>query len=684
MIARRTLLVIAILLPLACPTPVAARPMALDDILGFRSIDEMRVSPDGRQAVVVVTGAILDENRFESDIHLVSLAEDVAPRRLTTTVGREGAPRFSPNGVHLGFLAGRGGVSQVWSMSLAGGEARALTAHPAAVAGFDWGPGGTRVLYVAEPGETPEEKARRERGEDAWVLGRQWRNQCLYLMPVAAGAQAAPTAVTDGRWHVREDAAWSPDGARIVWVATPTAELDAVEEARLQLLDVASGAVIDVPGSERASSFAWLPSGAGLLFVRPFDGRGWSREDLFLWTPGDAAPRDLSAALDRDVEAVRFVGGDGGIRVLYSRGVVHEVAAVEAAATQRDRTPSTLPHPSRTVWRPGHPIELIESAAGGWLYVPGDRPDELYLGGPNGPPRRLTRFNAALEGAIDRPRFGALTWDNDGRRIEGVLTEPAAGAGAAARGPLLVRPHGGPRAHSMARFDPLNAWLAALGYRILEPNFRGSTGYGDAFAKANGGDWGDGPFRDVMAGVDRRVAAGTADPDRLFLYGWSYGGIMANWAATHSDRFRTIVSGAGVADLRMQYVLSDARRWRFDYFGGSPFTGYWPVYEKNSPVTYVGEIAVGGVTAPAGRTAASGAPRPARTPVLFIQGEADDRCPLPQALMMHRALLDAGHESELVIYPREGHGFREPRHILDRARRIAAWLAAHDSATGTP
>jgi len=651
MVTRRAMLVIAFLLPLGFSTSMAARPMTLDDVLRLRSIDELRVSPDGRRAVLVVTGADLDENRFESDLHLVSLSGEVRPRRLTTVTGRERMPRFSPDGASLGFLAARGGVSQAWVMALTGGEARALTAHPAAVAGFDWAPDGTRILYVAEPGETSEEKTRRERGEDAWLLGRQWRNQRLYLAPTTiAGPRAEPAAVTDDRWHVREDAAWSPDGARIAWVATPTAELDAVEEARLQIIEVATGAVIEVPGSARASSFAWIPEGGGLLFVRPFDERGWSREDLFLWMPGDAAPRDLSAALDRDVEAIRFAPGDGGLRVLYSRGVAHEVAAVD---------------PPRTVWRPGHPLEHFAVAAGGWLYVPGDRPDDLYLLGPTGTPSRLTRLNAALEAAVDRPHVAVLTWDSDGRRIEGVVTEPAAAAGGARPGPLLVRPHGGPRAHSMARFDPLNAWLTALGYRILEPNFRGSTGYGDVLAKANGGDWGDGPFRDVMAGVDRLIADGAADPDRLFLYGWSYGGIMANWAATHSDRFRAIVSGAGVADLRMQYVLSDARRWRFDYFGGSPFAGYWPMYAKNSPVTRVGE-------------------GPARTPVLFLQGEADDRCPLPQALMMHRALLDAGHESALVIYPREGHGFREPRHILDRARRVADWLAAHDIASAAP
>jgi dipeptidyl aminopeptidase/acylaminoacyl peptidase len=678
MILRRAALTVFLPLVLAWPGLTTARPMTRDDIVAFRTIDEVRVSPDGRSVIVVVSQADLDGNRIESDLHLVSLGGAGTPQRLTTAPGRERMPRFSPDGKRLGFLATRGGMSQVWVMALAGGEARALTSHPSAVAGYDWAPSGARVLYVAEPAETADEKLRRERGDDAWILGGQWRNQRLYLASAADGAREEPEAATDGRWHVREDAAWSPDGRRIAWVATPTAELDAVEEARLQVLDVAAGEISDVTGSERASAFAWLPEGGGLLFVRAFDGRGWSREDLFLWTPGEASPRNLTTVLDRDIEAIRRVPGGRETRVLYSRGVAHEVAAIDLTRRVVGGAPAP---PPRVTWRPGHPLEQFEVVPGGAaLHVPGDRPDDLYLVGTDGAARRLTQFNAALETAIDLPRIGTVAWECDGRRIEGVLTEPAtavgpaAGAGDTGRpGPLLVRPHGGPRMHSMARFDPLNAWLAAQGYRILEPNFRGSTGYGDAFAKANGGDWGEGPFRDIMAGVDHLVAAGAVDGDRLFLYGWSYGGIVANWAAVRSRRFRAIVSGAGVADLRMQYVLSDARRWRFDYFGGSPFTGHWPVYAQNSPVTHVGES----VSAGAGD-------RSRRTPVLFIQGEADDRCPLPQALMMHRAILDAGHESALVIYPREGHGFREPRHILDRARRVADWLAAHDIAARVP
>src|SRR5262245_2684693 len=287
---RRIALVVASLLLPACMGAAIARPMTLEDILGFTSIDEVRVSPDGRSAVVVVSRALLDENRFDADLHLVSIADGGPPRRLTMAGRRERMPRFSPDGARLGFLAARGaGETQVWVMALAGGEARALTAHPSAVVGFDWAPSGARILYVAEPGPTPGEKERRERGDDAWLLGAQWRNQRLYVASALAGKPGESQTLTDGRWHVREDAAWSPDGMRIAWVATPTAEEDALEEARLQVLDVRSGAVTDVPGSERASSFAWLPEGGGLLFVRAFDARGWSREDLFAWTPGDAA-----------------------------------------------------------------------------------------------------------------------------------------------------------------------------------------------------------------------------------------------------------------------------------------------------------------------------------------------------------------------------------------------------------
>ncbi len=164
-----------------------------------------------------------------------------------------------------------------------------------------------------------------------------------------------------------------------------------------------------------------------------------------------------------------------------------------------------------------------------------------------------------------------------------------------------------------------------------------------------------------MSGADFLIGQGMADPGRLFFYGWSYSGYLANWAITHTDRLRAAVSGAGVADLRMQYILSDARRWRFDYFGGSPFTGHWEMYRKESPVTYAQD---------------------ARVPTLFINGEKDERCPVQQSLMMYRALRDAGVETGLLIHPREGHEYAEPRHIPPPAEVAPATRDAGTRARG--
>jgi dipeptidyl aminopeptidase/acylaminoacyl peptidase len=642
----------------------AGRLMTPEDVVGFGTVEEIRIAPDGRSAIVAFDSARLAENRFETDLYLLPLDPAGASRRLTSSHGGAGSPRWSPDGRWIGFLSDRGGGVQVWRLPADGGEARPVTAHPQPVAGFDWAPDGRQVLFVATAPPGEEETHRRAAGDDAYVLGRQWRNRRLWIAAVTAGAPVVARALTDGTVDVRADAAWSPDGRRIAWVAAPTPESDAAEDSRLQILDLTTGAARDIPGSNRPISFGWSPGGRSLAIVRPFDGREISRADLHLWSPDqpDAPPRDVTAAIDRDVEGFWFQKDGRTIDVLVSRGVVNEVVRVELRAGA-DAVP-------RSVWAPGHPVGGPVPLDDGWLYVRRDRPEEIWLARGKAAPRALTELNAPLAAALDLPRIETVRWQSDGLEIEGVVSAPrGAEPGAGARG-LLVRPHGGPRWQSYASFDPVNAWFASQGYIVLQPNFRGSTGYGDRFTRGNVGDWGAGPVRDVMAGVDQLIRGGRADGKRLFLYGWSYGGIMANWMATHEDRFRAIISGAGVADLRMQYVISEARRWRFDYFGGSPFLGHEPLYEENSPVTYVRRATTGKEGAPDGA---------AGVPVLFLEGEEDTICPMPQSLMMHRALLDAGVETELVVYPREGHGFAEPIHIIDRARRVAEWIRRHDS-----
>ncbi|HET8946005.1 MAG TPA: S9 family peptidase [Candidatus Polarisedimenticolia bacterium] len=654
----------------------SARPLRLEDTVLFAGIEELRLSPDGHTVAVTVSRRAPDENRFTTDIYLVPADGSSVERALTRAAGNDGQPRFSPDGRRIAFVSDRSGRDEVWIMPVDGGEAIRLT-DSEGVGAFAWNPDGRSILFTAPDPPDEARKKRIERGDDARVYGewpasslwRAWVEAELQNGPASGAATRGPAVrLTDGTMHVTDGIAPSPDGRFVAFVAQPTPEADASEEASVRLLEISTRQVTEVAGSRRASALAWseaTPARGGrdettagrpkgtILFARPFDGAGWSRADLFAWAPGETEPRDLSASVDRDIEQILPMP-DGSMEVLWSQGALTETATV--AADGRLGRP----------WSPLYPVASPLRAGDARLFVRLDRPHEVWRVDRAGAAHALTRFNADLIASLDLPALETVRWKSGPFEVEGVLTlPPAAGpaggrAASSPRGgpyPLLVRPHGGPRANSLMEFGPHDAWLASLGYLVFEPNFRGSTGYGDRFAKGNGGDWGAGPFADIMAGVDALVASGRADPDRLFLYGWSYGGIMANWAATHSDRFRAIVSGAGVADLRMQYILSDARRWRFDYFGGSPFEPqYLPAYWANSPVTQVGKV---------------------KTPMLFIQGEQDRRCPLPQALMMHRAILDNGGDSTLVLYPREGHGFREPEHIVDRTRRIAAFFAAH-------
>ncbi len=640
------------------PAAPAQRPFALEDAVSIRSILDLSLSPDGRAAAFTVRSADLAANRYEKDLWTIGLDGGASARRLTFTPSEDAAPKWSPDGSRIGFLSDRGGTVQVWALPAAGGDPEALTAHGQPIVAFDWAPDGRRLLLVAPTAETESEAQRRKERDDAYVEGRQWRNGRLWIADLSERGRPL-TPLTDGTRNVTASALWSSDGARVAFISTPTPEADADEEAKIQILDLGGKTVRDVPGSDRATAIAWAPGGRTLAFVAPFDGKGISRQDLFLWSvgpgsaPGTAAPLNVTRGLDRDVEQARFARDGLSIDVLFSRGATHAVARVDLPGGRRSA--ATAARPPRTVWAAGQTVGAFERAGGGWVYVRDDVPEEVWTVGPDGKGRRLTRINEEADG-IALPTSETIRWEGPAGAIEGILVRPA-GHVPSRRYPLVVKPHGGPRAHSNLALDAQVCYLASRGYLVLKPNVRGSTGYGDAFVKGNIADWGDGPLADLMAGADLLIARGMADGGRLFLYGWSYGGYLTNWAVTHTDRFRAAASGAGVADLRMQYTISDARRWRFDYFTGSPFTGSLPIYEKESPVTYA---------------------RQAKVPTLFVHGEKDGRCPLAQGRMMHRALSDNGVESALLIYPREGHEFVEPRHVLDRIRQVAEWFVRHD------
>jgi dipeptidyl aminopeptidase/acylaminoacyl peptidase len=623
------------------------RAFTLEDMAAFKTLTGVAVSPNGAFAIFAVRATNLPENRTQVDLYGVPTDGSRPARQLTYDKAGESALRWSPDGSRLAFLADRDGSRQVWALPTEGGEAIRLTTHPEPVAAFDWSPDGRQLAIVAPPARTEDEKRREREKDDAYLLGQQWRNHRVWI--VGAG-EGTPRQLSDGTMHVRS-VAWSPDGARVAISVAPNAEADASADAKAQIVEVASGRVRDVPGADLAGALTWSPDGRRLAFTRPFDGRGISRDDVHVWQTGSTAPaRNVSERIDRDVEDLFWTPDGRGLDVVVSYGATDALVRVDVEVGEM--------RPAR---RFPYSIGVIARGGSSQVFSRTDRPTELYAGVGDRDARVLTSLNAAASG-VQLPTAEAVRWKGPKGEIEGILFKPY-GYDASRRYPLLVNPHGGPRGHSNLDFDPAAAYWTALGYLVLKPNFRGSTGYGDAFTKGNIEDWGAGPFQDVMAGVDALLARGLADPDRLFMYGWSYGGIMANWTATHTNRFKAIVSGASVADGRMQYAISDSRRWRFDYFKGSPFLDEnYPIYQRESPVTHA---------------------RQAQTPTLFVVGSEDKRCPIEQSLMMYRAFKDHGVTTELLIYPREDHGFVEPRHILDRARRVAEWFSRFDGKART-
>ena len=269
--------------------------------------------------------------------------------------------------------------------------------------------------------------------------------------------------------------------------------------------------------------------------------------------------------------------------------------------------------------------------------------------------KRLTTLNPKL-GEFALSVSEVVRWKApDGREIEGLLHRPEGSTGK--KLPLIVHVHGGPSgAYTLAFPASMNNYhhiLTGRGYAVLQPNFRGSTGYGDAFQRLNVGDWGKGDFQDILSGVDSLVAKGIADPDRMALHGWSYGGYMCAWSITQTTRFKAASCGAALTNLFSMYGTNDIPSTLDDYFGGPPYGNNTELYWRASAMAWVNKV---------------------KTPTLILHGQADDRVPPSQGQELYLGLKKLGVPTEFVTYPREPHGFREPNHQIDKIERELAWF----------
>ena len=296
-----------------------------------------------------------------------------------------------------------------------------------------------------------------------------------------------------------------------------------------------------------------------------------------------------------------------------------------------------------------------------WVHASSEWPDEIVTAtvAQPGQPLRLSDANPWLrDESVSIAEVRKVTWRNsEGQEIEGVLTLPV-GYEKGRRYPFILNPHGGPSGAVTTAFSSTNQLFAGNGFAVLQPNFRGSSNYGQEFLNANRMEWGVRDYDDCMTGVDWAIAEGIADPERMIAYGWSYGGYMSFWISTQTDRFRLVSPGAGLSNLTSMYSTTDISNY-LGWFFGTPWDNP-EVYDRLSPIRHAKNV---------------------KSRVLIMTGEKDERVPPEQSIEFYRALVDLDKEAELVIFPREGHGIREPYHAMDRLRR---YLYAFGEAVGAP
>lgn len=610
-----------------------------ETFLELRNFRDPQFSPDGSRLAFVVSDPLTGEKRTQ---HIWLYEKSNASVRQLTYSEKdksENWPRWSPDGKTLAFLSNRDGdEQQIFLLRMAGGEGVPLTKGKASVSALAWSPDGKSIAFIApDPKSEAEEKKEKDKNDER-VVDKDDKQPRLRVIDVATKTERA---ITPADWKI-ESLDWMPDGQSLVVEATskPTSDqfANGVYVVRLRggmdELRAPHGPIGDVRVS---------PDGRMVSFAGPRED-GPEPHDLWLMGSDGGAARNLTGgSLDRAIEDYHWAK-EGGLYLVYADGFRSKLSNYSANAERKE-----LPE------LPVNPGEFAVSSSGEIAFFgqSATAPQELWLRDPQGEARQITHMNEALKS------FGLLTPEFykyksfDGLEIEAALLRPA-GYDGKSKLPTVVLIHGGPTGNWRDSVDAWGQLLAARGYLVMYPNVRGSTGYGEKFVEMNRADWGGGDFKDVMAGVDDLVAKGFADPARLGIGGWSYGGYMSEWAVTQTDRFKAAVSGAGMADLISEFGTEIGPAYD-EWFFGTPYE-HPERFLNSSPFLYM---------------------KNAKTPTLILQGEADPIDPIGQSQELYRGLKRYGVDTELVLYPREPHGFQESRHRVDVLNRMLAWFDAH-------
>jgi dipeptidyl aminopeptidase/acylaminoacyl peptidase len=635
------------------------RTLTPDDLYRVKDVSDPQVSPDGLWVAYVVTESDHSADEARSAIWMVSW--DGTQQVVLTAAAEDNAkPRWSPDGRYLSYLSIPAGSdkAQILLMDRRGGDARPLTSVKGGIGEYAWSPDGRTIAFAMEQGEEGAAQkspkpividAMHFKDDTDGYLG-SGRGRHLYLIDV--DSQRVDALTTDDTFN--EDLpAWSPDGRRIAFIRTLEKGSDPDGRSDLDVIDATSGAAphrIARPFAPNRQKLAWSPDGLLIAYLEGLEPRfnAYMQDRLFVVAAAGGAARPLTDKLDRAVKSFAFAADSASLTLTVEDDQTEYPARVDLAKGTITRAAAPGPYVVSAVTSAGGHTSVLEAndAALAEVYALDD-----------GRLRKLTAHNDAFFAELQLGAAEDIRYKSkDGTEIHGIIVKPPSFV-SGKRYPAILWIHGGPNGqdeHALAldgyEFEP--QMFAAKGFVVLSVNYRGSAGRGLAFAKAILADWGHLEVQDLLAGMDYLVEQGVADPQRLGIGGWSYGGLLTDYTIATDRRFKAAISGAGSGNQLSTYG-SDEYILQYNNELGSPWknTALW--LKVSYPFFHADRI---------------------HTPTLFLGGDKDFNVPIIGGEQMYQALRTLGVPAQLVVYPGEHHVFTRPSFVEDLAERMSRWL----------